>query len=98
MNTRESVKKIFTTPLDYDLDDNFSQAVLNVFGLVDQTVRNTEETEKLGPDYAENNPEFLAGVVLALTIDHNARNLVSTLQEGFAAIVDELRKAREVAQ
>jgi hypothetical protein len=71
---------------------------LNVFDLVGQTVRNTEETEQLGPDYAESNPEFLAGVVLALTIDHNARNLVSTMQEGFAAIVDELRKTREGAQ
>lgn len=95
---KDGVKKIFTTPLDYDLDDDFSQAVLNVFDLVDQTVRNTEETEKLGSNYAESNPEFLAGVVLALTIDHNARNLVSTMQEGFAAIVEELRKTREVAQ
>lgn len=85
--------KIFTHEFD-DLGRDWGAAdsLCRVNDRVDEAIDNINETRPLGQGYAEENPEMLAGFVLALTIDYNAHLLNKTLQEGFAAIVAELRK------
>lgn len=90
-------KDIFTNPLDFD-QDHFDDATININDLVDKATDNINDTKGLGPDYARNNPEFLAGFLLALTLDHNSRHLIQSLQEGVVAVIEELRKNREAVK
>ncbi len=84
--------KIFTHELDdFGRDWGCIDSVCRVNDRVDEAIANINDTRALGSGYAEENPELLAGFVLALTIDYNAHLLNKTLQEGLAAIVAELR-------
>ncbi|MBU4230149.1 MAG: hypothetical protein KKG88_07585 [Proteobacteria bacterium] len=94
--TNETLRKIFTNP-DQDFDGGWDNSIFVINDLVDDAMKNINDTPGLGPEYAESNPEMLAGFVLALTFDRHAHHLIQTMQEGFAAIVDELRKTRESA-
>lgn len=93
---KDTLRKIFTNPvLDFNGEWGNSLCIIN--DLVDDAIKNINSTPELGPEYAESNPEILAGFVLALSSHYNTRHLIQTMQEGFAAIVDELRKTRESA-
>lgn len=90
--------KIFTHELD-DLGRDWGEcdSLVRVNDRVDEAIGNINETRPLGDGYAEENPALLGDFVLATTIDYNAHLLNKTLQEGFTAIVEELRKTRESA-
>lgn len=94
--TNDTQRKIFTTPA-LDFDGGWDNSIFIINDLVDDAIKNINSTPTLGPEYAESNPEILAGFVLALSSHYNSRHLIQTIQEGFAAIVDELRKTRESA-
>lgn len=91
--TNETLRKIFTEPV-LSFNGEWTESINIINDLVDDAIKNINDTPKLGPEYAESNPEMLAGFVLALSSHYNNRHLIQTLQEGFAAIVDELRKSK----
>lgn len=86
-------KKIFTHEInDLGRDWGDTDALNRINDRVDDAIENINATQELGTGYAEENPEMIAGFVLAVTIDYNTNLLIKTIQEGFTAIVEELRK------
>ncbi|EKD40880.1 MAG: hypothetical protein ACD_74C00138G0005 [uncultured bacterium] len=94
--TNDTLRKIFTNPAP-DFNGDWNNSIFIINDLVDDAIKNINSYPELGPEYAESNPEMLIGYVRALSSHYNSHHLIQTIQEGFAAIVEELRKNRENA-
>lgn len=86
----------------FNQDDYHAQAEENIFiggrqreSLIETAMKNIDETPGLGEGYAKRNPVLLAGIILAMILDHNTRHLVSTLQVGCAVQMDTMQKNHE---